>query len=72
MVPVLAPGWGWWTRSCGSCPTPAWVTSASTATRRPTSPSEYYERLPPLEDAFVFVVDPMLATGGSAVHASTA
>ena len=33
-------------------------------------PFEYYERLPPrLEDAFVFVVDPMLATGGSAVHA---
>jgi uracil phosphoribosyltransferase len=33
-------------------------------------PFEYYERLPPrLEDDFVFVVDPMLATGGSAVHA---
>ena len=33
-------------------------------------PFEYYERLPPrLDDAFVFVVDPMLATGGSAVHA---
>ena len=33
-------------------------------------PVDYYERLPPgLADAFVFVVDPMLATGGSAVHA---
>ena len=33
-------------------------------------PFEYYERLPPrLDDAYVFVVDPMLATGGSAVHA---
>ena len=33
-------------------------------------PLEYYERLPPrLDDAYVFVVDPMLATGGSAVHA---
>jgi uracil phosphoribosyltransferase len=33
-------------------------------------PVDYYERLPPgLADAFVYVVDPMLATGGSAVHA---
>jgi uracil phosphoribosyltransferase len=33
-------------------------------------PVDYYERLPPgLADAHVFVVDPMLATGGSAVHA---
>jgi uracil phosphoribosyltransferase len=33
-------------------------------------PFEYYERLPArLDDAHVFVVDPMLATGGSAVHA---
>lgn len=31
---------------------------------------DYYERLPPdLAEAHVFVVDPMLATGGSAVHA---
>jgi uracil phosphoribosyltransferase len=29
-------------------------------------PSEYYAKLPRLEDAFVFVLDPMLATGGSA------
>jgi uracil phosphoribosyltransferase len=34
------------------------------------TPVDYYERLPPgLGDAHVFVVDPMLATGGSAVHA---
>jgi uracil phosphoribosyltransferase len=33
-------------------------------------PFEYYERLPArLDHAHVFVVDPMLATGGSAVHA---
>jgi len=33
-------------------------------------PVDYYERLPPgLADTHVFVVDPMLATGGSAVHA---
>ena len=34
------------------------------------SPVEYYERFPAsLGSAWVFVVDPMLATGGSAVHA---
>jgi uracil phosphoribosyltransferase len=34
------------------------------------APVDYYERLPPgLEDARVFVLDPMLATGGSAVRA---
>src|SRR3984885_9118940 len=33
-------------------------------------PVGYYERLPPgLPDARVYVLDPMLATGGSAVHA---
>ena len=33
-------------------------------------PVDYYERLPPgLANAHVFVVDPMLATGGSAVYA---
>lgn len=29
-------------------------------------PSEYYAKLPPLDDARTFVLDPMLATGGSA------
>jgi uracil phosphoribosyltransferase len=29
-------------------------------------PSEYYAKLPPLTDACTFVLDPMLATGGSA------
>jgi uracil phosphoribosyltransferase len=33
-------------------------------------PVDYYERLPPgLPEAHVYVLDPMLATGGSAVHA---
>jgi len=33
-------------------------------------PVDYYERLPPgLPEARVYVLDPMLATGGSAVHA---
>ena len=34
------------------------------------APVDYYQRLPPgLGDAHVIVPDPMLATGGSAVHA---
>jgi uracil phosphoribosyltransferase len=33
-------------------------------------PIDYYERLPPrLPEAHVYLLDPMLATGGSAVHA---
>src|SRR5918992_6226759 len=32
-------------------------------------PSEYYAKLPELTDAHVFVLDPMLATGGSAIAA---
>lgn len=32
-------------------------------------PSEYYSKLPPMDDADVFVLDPMLATGGSTVAA---
>lgn len=32
-------------------------------------PSEYYSKLPPMNDADVFVLDPMLATGGSSVAA---
>jgi uracil phosphoribosyltransferase len=34
------------------------------------TPRDYYERLPSqLGDAYVYLLDPMLATGGSAVHA---
>jgi uracil phosphoribosyltransferase len=32
-------------------------------------PTSYYEKLPPLEDANVLLLDPMLATGGSAARA---
>ena len=46
------------------------ATWASTAMNRHTCRSTSYERLPPgLPSARVYVLDPMLATGGSAVHA---
>ncbi len=34
-------------------------------------PTEYYEKLPPLDGKHVLLLDPMLATGGSAVRAAT-
>ncbi|HYT30920.1 MAG TPA: uracil phosphoribosyltransferase [Actinomycetota bacterium] len=34
-------------------------------------PASYYEKLPPVEGRHVLVLDPMLATGGSAVKACT-
>ena len=33
------------------------------------SPREYYRKLPPLDDAWVMLLEPMLATGGSAAAA---
>jgi uracil phosphoribosyltransferase len=34
------------------------------------TPRDYYERFPPrLAESYVYLLDPMLATGGSAVHA---
>jgi uracil phosphoribosyltransferase len=38
---------------------------------RTLEPTEYYEKLPPLEGKQVLLLDPMLATGGSAVRAAT-
>jgi uracil phosphoribosyltransferase len=34
-------------------------------------PSAYYTKLPPLQDSYVLLLDPMLATGGSAAAACT-
>jgi uracil phosphoribosyltransferase len=34
-------------------------------------PSAYYTKLPPLTDSYVLLLDPMLATGGSAAAACT-
>ena len=38
---------------------------------RTLQPTSYYEKLPPLDGKTVLLLDPMLATGGSAVVAST-
>ena len=62
--------WAWSTASCACCPTPASATSGCTATRRTTRPSTTTSACRPgSADAHVIVPDPMLATGGSAVHA---
>ena len=39
---------------------------------RTLEPSEYYEKLPPLSGKHALLLDPMLATGGSAARAATA
>jgi uracil phosphoribosyltransferase len=39
---------------------------------RTLEPAEYYEKLPPLGGKHVLLLDPMLATGGSAARAATA
>jgi uracil phosphoribosyltransferase len=38
---------------------------------RTLEPTEYYEKLPPVEGKRVLLLDPMLATGGSAVRAAS-
>jgi uracil phosphoribosyltransferase len=35
-------------------------------------PSSYYEKMPPMDGRHVLLLDPMLATGGSAIHAAAA
>jgi uracil phosphoribosyltransferase len=50
--------------------TRVWATSAFSATRSRRCPSQYYSKLPPnLSQSQVLIIDPMLATGGSAVQA---
>jgi uracil phosphoribosyltransferase len=39
---------------------------------RTLEPTEYYEKLPPLHGTHVLLLDPMLATGGSAARAAAA
>ena len=65
------PGWAWSTASCACCPALGWATLGVFRDEAEHRPVDYYERLPPglPEGLGAFVVDPMLATGGSAVHA---
>ena len=63
------PGSGWSTPRRRSCPSRRSGSSGSPATRRPTRPMPYMESLPEsLAGRPVFVLDPMLATGGSMAH----
>ena len=59
-----------WPRGCASCfPRRGKDISASTATRRPRIPVEYYVKLPEPAGRLFVISDPMLATGHSAAHA---
>ena len=56
-------------RARRSCPGRGWATSGCSATKQPLA-SRYYAKLPGnLFGAYMMLVDPMLATGGSAVAA---
>ena len=57
--------------ACSNCCLPrGWGTSVSTATPATLEPVEYYFKVPEdIADRMVIVVDPMLATGNSAVAA---
>ena len=70
VVPVLRAGLGMVEGSCACCQTPGSATSASIATRRTTYRSTTTSGCRPgFRRSRVYVLDPMLATGGSAVHA---
>ena len=65
-----APASGWSTDSCACCPTRASAISAWPATRRRTRRSTTTRGCRPgMAESHVFLLDPMLATGGSAVNA---
>ena len=70
LVPVLRAGLGMVVRgACARYRSPASGSSASPATRKPTSRVPYLESLPDDLTALpVMVLDPMLATGGSMTH----
>ena len=65
-----APGWRWSRASCASLPDARVGHLGMQRDEEELTPRDYYERLPSqLADAYVYLLDPMLATGGSAVHA---
>ena len=67
LSPSSGPVWAWWTACCGWSPPPVWATSVCTGTRRRWSPTSTSARCPrTLPSRDVLIVDPMLATGGSA------
>ena len=67
IVPCCGRAWAWWTASSPSSPPPRWATSACTVTRRPWSRWSTTARCPTTSPSGdVIVLDPMLATGGSA------
>ena len=69
-VPILRAGLGMLDAVTDTFPAVAVGYIGLERDERTLEPTEYYEKLPPLEDKQVLLLDPMLATGGSAVRAS--
>lgn len=70
-VPILRAGLGMLEAVTDTFPAVAVGYIGLERDERTLQPTEYYEKLPPLEGKEVLLLDPMLATGGSAVRAAT-
>jgi uracil phosphoribosyltransferase len=69
-VPILRAGLGMLDAVTDTFPAVAVGYIGLERDERTLQPTEYYEKLPPLDDKQVLLLDPMLATGGSAVRAA--
>jgi uracil phosphoribosyltransferase len=70
-VPILRAGLGMLEAVTDTFPAVAVGYIGLERDERTLQPTEYYEKLPPLDDKEVLLLDPMLATGGSAVRAAS-
>jgi uracil phosphoribosyltransferase len=70
-VPILRAGLGMLEAVTDAFPTVAVGYIGLERDERTLQPTEYYEKLPPLEGKQALLLDPMLATGGSAVRAAS-
>ena len=72
IVPILRAGLGMLSSFLQLCPDASVGYIGLERDEDTAQPSEYYCKVPRLADAWTFVIDPMLATGGSASKALTA
>ena len=70
-VPILRAGLGMLEAVTDTFPAVAVGYIGLERDERTLQPTEYYEKLPPVDGKQVLLLDPMLATGGSAVRAAT-
>jgi uracil phosphoribosyltransferase len=69
-IPILRAGLGMLDAVTDTFPTVSVGYIGLERDERTLQPTSYYEKLPPLDGAHVLLLDPMLATGGSAARAA--